>query len=342
MPNFERATDTVETDHVEFDLPDTSPQDALEGEIDYDFESMIGDDNAGDDDSQFPGDDLDDEYGDVDEGDEPDSADETSDDENAADEAEKTTSSEIPRDVWIRAGQLGIDPEKVEKYARAGLDVVNDYLDEVAERKQAGQDDRSPSDVSSDFKVEAYNLDFEGENAPDLDDDVKTVLSGMNQHYHAQVQKTMNTSIALVREMLDLQQERAQVEVNDLIDDLANDRSADFKQILGAGESDNTISDRQAKNRDLVFDEVNSIMNARRDKGLPPISMRRAFSEAVKAVTGKPLQDKQTKTAQKLESRKRISSPKTRGKVPDQKHRMSRRERAELALKEKYGDKLSD
>ena len=105
--------------------------------------------------------------------------------------------------------------------------------------------------------------------------------------------------------------------VNEFIDDLADNKGADYKALLGAGTDglvqENSIADQ---NRQAVMSKISSIQASRINNRQPPMTPQRAFKEAVKAVTGKDISSINKKTTEKLSKRSRSNSVRS-GRKPN-------------------------
>lgn len=247
---------------------------------------------------------------DVEEGDEPNTADLPGEEEEiAADvepESEDNSEAGIAFSLLMKAGRLGVSEEDVQFYGQHGDETLERYLNDVETRggvqQQDGEETPRGDSEPHDFNLAAFEVNFGEDN--DFDEVIVGQVEGMAKHQHEQNQKLMGILEEVGGGLLALLDEGLEVEMNDMIDDLAEDKAGDFKLILGAGNQEVALTQKQSDNRQALMNEIKAIQQARREKGLPALSVRKVTPKALKEAFGKDV-SKNSKTTTRLTKRSR-------------------------------------
>ena len=204
-------------------------------------------------------------------------------------------------DQILRAGRLGMPAEKLGMFKGASLDAHLDYIESTSTQGQESgyKDNGGDSGYEEPTAFEPTITSDEYEES--LVDDI----SGLSQHINGQMQSTHKIIEQVASAVMSQQYNMLDAEVNEAIDSLAGSPGLDFETTLGAGTDGFVPKGSLAENnRQRVISEIESMQQERARTGYPPMTTQRAFTEAVKTVTGEDISTNNQKVQRKSASRK--------------------------------------
>jgi len=292
----------------------------------YDFGPSDEDLNAepeDDEDGDTQGDGSEDDTEEEDDTEDPDSGDDeedTGEEDDSAGEDEDDQSEQVTNAQILRAGRLGVPEDQVALFSEHGSAVFEAHLDAI-ESQSASQGGNTQEGEGGDDSDYEEPKPYE----PTLSDDtyeesLVNEFGGMSKHINGQIVQTHKILENVAGAVMNQQYNQVAADVNEQIDQLAGSPGMGFETTLGAGTDGLVPKGGVADlNRQKVINEISKIQQERAGRGQPPMTNKRAFTEAVKKVTGKDISTHNKNVKKKAQARGNNVTPRKGKKTSSRK-----------------------
>jgi len=253
--------------------------------------------------------------------------------------------AEVPVELLIKAGQLGIPADQVKKMSADALQSVISFAEKDGSKEKKEPDSKKEVENSKQTqKLEKLVLELDG-----FDDDVVRTLNGLNDHYHGTIEKLMSQVETLNSQLQGLTKDR-DAERNEQFyrwfDDQIVALQEDYSEVFGKGQMDYLDEkSKEAENRLTLAREMMHLKKAHpeMDKSkLFKMALKVAFSEQEEKILAQRAKKKATEHKERVTAR---PTHKTMGeqvmehgfRVPSGDGESDKKKSALAAIKSKFG-----
>lgn len=257
--------------------------------------------------------------------------------------------AEIPLELIIKAGQLGLPADQIRKMSPEALQAVVSFMETGWKGKKEEDGSKQEAENSKqEQKLKKLTLELDG-----FDEDVVKTLNGINDHYHGTIETLMSQVEQLSSQLQGLSKDRDSERSEQFyrwFDDQVVAIQEDYSEVFGKGQMDNLDEkSKEAENRLTLAREMMHLKKAHPEmdkQKLFKMALKVAFSEHEEKLLSQRAKKKATEHKERVTAR---PTHKTMGeqvmehgfRVPSGDGETDKKKSALATIKSKFGSLFS-